>query len=89
MRFSHEILPDFDFAICLQMFFKNVYGNGQGRRWDGGTGKDERDRGTQTLWPALLGSRKEKDRGESTWNFSRKKSGHDHEGSSFLPFFLE
>lgn len=46
MRFSHEILPDFDFAICLHKFFKNVHGSGRGQRWDG-VGGQGRMRGTE------------------------------------------
>lgn len=84
MRFCQtSILPSV-YTNSLRM----CMGVGKGRGETEGAGKDERDRGTRILWPALLGCRKEKGRGESTWNFS-KKSGRDHEGSSFLPFFLD
>lgn len=73
VSFSHEILPDFHFAICLKKFCKSVYGNGCGWRWGRGQGKMRGTEVPRHPGPPCWVVGRERHRGESTWDFSGNK----------------
>lgn len=69
--FNHKIFPDFSFAICIKTFFKCVCMIRVGWRWGLELG---RMKGTNILWPTLLGCRKKKERYQGNLSFARNQS---------------